>query len=107
MHRRELLKGLAITVAAPFVIRTPGLLMPVRNRLVIPPLSERELRLQGLIGTRDWDLYPASLAEVKEWRRGQKRNAERGIMLSYTGIGWAYMDAMINAEKRYKARGLL
>jgi hypothetical protein len=94
MHRRELLKGLTIVVAAPFVIRTPGLLMPVRDR-GIPSY------------VRDWDRFPPSIAEVRAWRSEMNWIAERGIMLSFNGIGAARIGAMGDAEKRFKAIGLL
>ena len=49
-------------IAAPFVIRRAGVLMPVRNRLV---LTESKLKLQSIAGTRDWKTYPPTVKEVR------------------------------------------
>jgi hypothetical protein len=38
LSRRSFLSGLVAVVAAPAVIRTPGLLMPTKQRLVMPSL---------------------------------------------------------------------
>jgi hypothetical protein len=61
--RRNFIIGM---LAAPAIIRTPGLLMPVRDRTV---LSAKDLEWATIFGTRDYEKYPATLAEVKAWRQ--------------------------------------
>lgn len=52
LHRRGFLGGLAAALAAPAIITTPGLLMPVRpqpRRLILraPPLPDGYQRISG------------------------------------------------------------
>ncbi len=98
--RRGVLLGL---VAAPFVIRTQGLLMPVRDRTL---LSARELELQTMYGLRDYKKYPPTVAEVIAWRQDLTRLLSR-CTVSWTGEGWAHIHRMSEAEKNYEAMGLL
>ncbi|MGA7323980.1 MAG: hypothetical protein WBX25_05765 [Rhodomicrobium sp.] len=102
ISRRQAFLGLTM-MAAPFVIRTPGILMPIRYRP--PRIDEKELEWQTILGTRDWKAYPPSVREVREWREGL--NGRRGIMVSFTGTGASRLFAMADAEKRYEAMGLL
>jgi hypothetical protein len=104
LTRRAALAGLLGSVAAPFVVRNSGLLMPVRDR-TIP--SANELEWQTIMGTRDCRRYPVTVAEVKTWRRSTNDRLARGVMVSWTGEGWARIHRMAEAEKRYKAIGLL
>lgn len=104
ISRRRALICLSGLIAAPFVIRSAGLLMPVRNRLL---LSQAELERQTLLGIRDWTLYPPTVAEVKVWRASMNRRFERGMTVSWTGQGWLHIHRMCEAEKRYEALGLL
>ena len=101
ISRRGVLAGL---IAAPFVIRTPGLVMPVRDRSI---LTAKELEDQTWAGTRDWKKYPPTLDEVKAHRRSREMLAQQRVMVSYTGAGWAYVSHMIAAENRFEAMGLL
>ena len=91
-------------IAAPFVIRRADVLMPVRNRLVF---TESNLKWQSIAGTRDWKAYPPTVKEVRAWRRSMTRRADRGIVVSWTGAGWVRIHHMGEAEKRFKAMGLL
>jgi hypothetical protein len=50
ISRRKAFLGLA-AVAAPFVIRTPGLLMPVRCRLSAALIARREAERRRMLGT--------------------------------------------------------
>ena len=50
---------------------------------------------------------PISLAEVREWRAGIDRMLNRGIRVSWSAEGFAQIDAMDAAEKRFEATGLL
>lgn len=72
-----------------------------------PGFTEAELRRQRIAGTRDWQAYPPTVDEVKAWRASIIRNIERGRMISWTGAGWIYNHHMADAEKRYKALGLM
>jgi len=51
MNRRGFLTGIIAAAAAPAIIRTPGLIMPIKPALVLPP---REI----------WD------ATIKQWGTG-------------------------------------
>ena len=104
LSRRGALICLSGMIAAPFVIRRADVLMPVRNRLVF---TESELKLQSIAGTRDWKAYPPTVKEVRAWRRSMTRRADRGIFVSWTGAGWVRIHHMGEAEKRFKAMGLL
>ena len=73
LSRRGALICLSGMIAAPFVIRRAGVLMPVRNRLVF---TESKLKLQSIAGTRDWKAYPPTVKEVRAWRRSMTRRAE-------------------------------
>ena len=48
LHRRSVIAGLAASVAAPYVVRNSGLLMPVRDRTL---LSASDLEWQTIFGT--------------------------------------------------------
>ena len=104
LSRRRALIYLSGLIAVPFVIRNAGVLMPVRNRLVC---TETELERQAWLGTRDWKAYPPTMKDVQAWRASMTRNVERGRMISWTGEGWLHIHRMSEAEKRYKALGLL
>jgi hypothetical protein len=81
--RRTALLGLTAAIAAPYVVRNSGLLMPVRNRT-----------------------FP-TVAEVREWREGIALLNAQGAMVSYTAEGFAEMARMMDAEKFYRNRDLL
>lgn len=65
-----------------------------------------EFEERGTSGERDWDRFPPSLEEVKDWRAGQDMQARQGMMISLNGIGAARLFAMSDAEKRFKEMGL-
>ncbi len=50
--RRAFLAGLGALVAAPAVIRTPGLLMPVR-RIIVPPVLRLHEAVRAILGGSD------------------------------------------------------
>ncbi|MFZ1108803.1 MAG: hypothetical protein WAN43_10730 [Rhodomicrobium sp.] len=81
--RRAVLLGLTAMIAAPYVVRNSGILMPVRDRT-----------------------FP-TLAEVRGWREGIALLREQGAMVSYTAEGFAEIARMADAERRYRDRGLL
>ena len=89
MPRRGALICLTAAIAAPFVIRTAGILMPVRKRLL---LNLREIAL---------------LKEVQEWRQSTARCAESRICVNWTGEGWTHIDRLAEAERRFRAMGLV
>ncbi len=102
--RRDALAGLLVSMAAPYVVRNSGLLMPLMDRTI---LSTNELEWQTIPGTRDYKKYPLTVAEVKAWRRSTNASLDRGVMVSWTAEGRARIHRMAEAEKRYKAMGLL
>ena len=102
--RCDALAGLLVSMVAPYVVRNAGLLMPVRDRTLI---SASELEWRTILGTRDYRKYPLTVAEVKAWRRGLNAMHNRGVMVSWTGEGWARIHRMSEAEKRYRAMGML
>jgi hypothetical protein len=104
LDRRAILAGLLVSIAAPAIIRTPGLLMPVRDRTV---LSAKDLEWATIFGTRDYEKYPATLAEVKAWRQDVTDRINRGIFVNPSVIGFNRMIVMVEAEERYQAMGLL
>jgi len=87
--RRGALIWLSVVLAAPFVTRKGGILMPIRNRTL---LNTRELEL---------------LKEVQEWRQSITRLTESRICASWTGEGWTHIGSMAEAEKRFKAMGFV
>jgi hypothetical protein len=95
ISRREAFAGFFGTIAAPFVIRTPGLLMPIRDRTI------------PMWGLRDYRRYPPTVEEVIDWRRGVNAMNARGMMVSWTGEGFNRIFAMSDAEKHYRAMGLI
>jgi hypothetical protein len=88
ISRRRALFAISGLIAAPFVIRNAGVLMPIRNR--IDPAEKMP-----------------SPEEVQAWRASVTRNVERGRMISWTGEGFAHIHRMATAEKQYRALGLL
>ena len=79
ISRRQAFLGFG-AIAAPFVIRTPGILMPVRYRT--PLLGAEELKMLAACGLRDWDAYPPSLGEVIDWRQQRQWMNEQGILVT-------------------------
>ncbi|MGA7325767.1 MAG: hypothetical protein WBX25_15085 [Rhodomicrobium sp.] len=130
ISRRQALLGLTM-MAAPFVIRTPGILMPVRDRTfdvreaILRDLRKQRKAVRAIEEMRrkageplsaegfenEAIVHPIghspSVAEVREWREWLITNGRRGIMVSFTAAGAAHLFAMADAEKRYKAMGLL
>ena len=104
LTRRATLAGLLVSLAAPYVVRNSGLLMPVRDRTI---LSASELELQTFLGTRDYQRYPLTVAEVKAWRRSTDERIKQGVMVNWTGEGFMRIHRMAEAEKRFEAMGLL
>ena len=49
--RRDALAGLLVSMAAPYVVRNSGLLIPVRDRTI---LSASEHEWQTILGTRNY-----------------------------------------------------
>ena len=66
MERRAFLSGLAAVVAAPAVIRTPGLLMPVRGFVVTPVLQLHDAARTILGGG-------ALVRSIEAWRNAPHR----------------------------------
>jgi hypothetical protein len=56
---------------------------------------------------RDWNRHPPTLAEVKAYRRERKESAKRPIFVNLSAEGAAEITAMIEAEKRFQAMGLI
>jgi hypothetical protein len=81
--RRTAFLSLTAMIAAPYVVRNSGLLMKVRDRT-----------------------FP-TLAEVRAWREGIALMNAQGVIASYTVEGFVHMARMADAEKRYRALGLL
>jgi hypothetical protein len=105
ISRRGALLGLSAAIAAPFVIRTPGLLMPVRNRIIRLPIELGD-GYDSLF--RDWQKHPATLEEYRQYCR-EREEAANGpvIFYNYSVEGFNRIGAMIDAERRYRAMGLL
>jgi hypothetical protein len=82
--RRDILGGLFVSIAAPYVVRTSGLLMPIRHRGPGIPL-----------------------AEVLALRRDLAELEARRIMINPTAAGFNRTMRMADAEKRYQRMGLL
>jgi len=89
MPRRGALICLAAAIAAPFVTRKAGILMPIRKPL---PLNLREIEL---------------LKEVQDWRQSMTRCAESRICVNWTGEGWTHIDRLAQGERRFRAMGLV
>ena len=83
--RRDALAGLLVSMAAPYVVRNSGLLIPVRDRTI---LFANELEWQTILGTRDCKKYPLTVAEVKAWRRSTNERLDRSVRVSWMGEGW-------------------
>jgi hypothetical protein len=84
LTRRNVLAGLLVSMAAPAIIRSPGLLMPIRSRLILP-----------------------SLAEVLAYQAQRAETARRRLFVNFTAEGASRIFRMAEAEKRYRAMGLL
>lgn len=84
LTRRGVLAGLLVSMAAPYVVRNSGLLMPVRSRLLLP-----------------------SLAEVIAYRAERAEAARRRLCISFTAEGFARIHRMAEAERHFEAMGLL
>jgi hypothetical protein len=48
-----------------------------------------------------------TLEEVKAWLRRREDRSRQGILGNPSGSGVAYLFRMVEAEKRYRAMGLL
>jgi len=85
-------------IAARFVIRHAGVLMPARNRLVFKEQSWSCKASQAIParGQGGEGVAARSMTKLAEHRT-----------VNWTGEGWIYIHNMINAEKRYKAMELL
>ena len=81
--RRAAFLGLTAAIAAPYVVRNSGILMPVRDRT-----------------------FP-TLAEVRGWREGIALMNAQGVIVSYTVEGFNEMAQMMDAERHYERLGLL
>lgn len=85
MNRRGFLGGLLTTLAAPAIVRTPGLLMPVRVPLLAyPPVSESLAALIELLNRSNH-----ILADMV-WREGAVIEYARA--LNAHGV-WLYRSA--------------
>jgi hypothetical protein len=80
--RRAALGGMSALVAAPFVIRTAGILMPVTR------LSRSELEWQTILGTRNWQKHPPTVTEVKAWLRSIRYSWNTSGLSSRDMRGW-------------------
>jgi hypothetical protein len=56
---------------------------------------------------RDWGKNPPTLAEVKAYRRECQEAVKWPLFVNLSAEGAAETGAMIEAERRYKAMGLL
>ena len=81
--RRAAILGLTAAIAAPYVVRAAGILMPVRDRT-----------------------FP-TLAEVRGWREGIALMNAQGVIASYTVEGFNEIAQMMDAESHYERLGLL
>jgi hypothetical protein len=98
--RRQAILGLA-AIAAPFVGRTPGLLMPIRNRIV--PVND----ILNSLWFRGLNAYPPAPAEVKAWRQSVNATFRMGIRPYHSPAGMIRILKICDAEKRFEALGLL
>jgi hypothetical protein len=115
LTRRDILAGLLVSIAAPAIIRTPGLLMPVRDRTLRRAdfIAEIAAIIDAMPDEPGYDsafdyvkAEPPSLAEVIAWRKGMNELLSR-CMVSWTVEGFNHIHVMAEAEKRYQASGLL
>lgn len=91
IQRRGLLAGLGALLAAPAIIRTPGLLMPVR------PIERASVRLDFVGGGGIVFLStPNGLEGGEFWRRWMAKAAEDVAFL--TGIDWTEDAARLRGE---------
>jgi hypothetical protein len=104
LSRRGLLVGLGALIAAPAIVRASSL-MPVRNRLIAPPLDPALRAFRDLF--RDYVKFPPTPAEVREWRQGLNEVLDLGIHFSWNAHGVNRFVAMVKAEERFMAQGLL
>lgn len=98
-NRRGFLISLTGFVAAPYVIRNAGSLMPVRDRTVKPMFDS--------YGFRDYETYPPTVAEVRDWRDGLEQMFDQGIIMNWSAQGMQDIYFLGQAEDRYRAAGLL
>ena len=84
LTRRDILAGVLVSMAAPYVVRNSGSLMPIRSRLLLP-----------------------TLAEVLAYQAERAETMRRGLFINFTAEGAGRIFRMAEAEKRYKAMGLL
>lgn len=56
LSRRGFLGGVAAALAAPYVIRDSGILMPVRRRLWLPTNTVHVQLVWGVTGPSHWEL---------------------------------------------------
>src|SRR5258706_15933985 len=115
LTRRDVLAGLLVSIAAPAIIRSPGVLMPVRDRTLsradfiaeIAAIIDAMPDPPGYDSAFDYaNAEPPSLAEVIAWRKGMNELVSR-CMVSWTAEGFNRIHHMGEAEKRYKTIGLL
>ncbi len=89
LNRRTFLTGALAALAAPAVIRTPGLLMPVRRWNLTPVADELERRLNaGMSVAGHWDI-------------------ERSLMLGESYTNWDLKDAVVTAGQQFSGKALL
>lgn len=86
IHRRILLSGLAAALAAPAIIRTPGLLMPVRR--VVWPSDDLALTYPGdaYCDAIGMDFYAADPDRLADLLRGMKEWNEAALQVQATGV---------------------
>ena len=99
---RAALAGLLVSMAAPAMIRTPGLLMPVRDRTILPA---SDLEWATILGSAITAVSALGWRGGGEARRSTPPSPRRRV--SWTAQGFARIHRMAQAEKRFEAMGLL
>jgi hypothetical protein len=65
--------------------------------------SKSELEWETILGTRDWQKYPPTIAEVHAWRKSMNEAFDRGIRYSWNASGFNKIIAMGDTERRFEA----
>jgi hypothetical protein len=80
IERRKFLGGLALALAAPFVVRTAGLLMPIKRRLAITPLAYGELEEGGVMFDGELFYYDESVWQLQPKTPGKMWAFDSGLV---------------------------
>ncbi len=102
ISRRQAFLGLSM-IAAPFVIRTPGLLMPVKYRP--PRLDETSSNGKRSSGPETGKLTRQASQRSENEREGLNRMHDQGMFVSWSAEGMGEIIIMGDAEDRFKRWG--